>query len=158
MPAAAWLLGLRVRILLRAWMFLSCCFLCGSGLCDEPITRSEESYRMCVPNFLWYRSLKRKRAVPELVCSATEKSRLWTGRNVEERGRAVIYRYHGSSNSEILTKVKKGQFVIAGPIFEQFLLLTPPPPPLQKKIWKFKSQWAMRGRLSNINTQFLPHR
>ena len=51
--AAALLLGYRVRIPLRTWMFVSrvCCV--GSGLCDEPITRSEESYYVCVFNLMW---------------------------------------------------------------------------------------------------------
>ena len=45
--AAARLLGLWVRILPGAWMFVSCecCVLLGRGLCDGPITRPEESYR-----------------------------------------------------------------------------------------------------------------
>jgi len=44
---AARLLGLCVRM---AWMFVCCvcCVLSGRGLCDELITRPEESYR------LWY--------------------------------------------------------------------------------------------------------
>jgi len=47
--------------------------LCGSCLSDEPITRSEESYRPCVPNFVRCISLKRRRTGLEFVCSATEK-------------------------------------------------------------------------------------
>ena len=49
--AVARLLGLWVRIPPGAWMFVCCeCFvLSGRGLCDELITRPEESYRMwCV--------------------------------------------------------------------------------------------------------------
>jgi len=42
-PAAARLLGLRVRIPLGAWMFVSCecCLLSGRGLCDgaDPSSR-----------------------------------------------------------------------------------------------------------------------
>jgi len=37
------------------------CLLCcvgGSGLCDELIPRSEESYRVCVSDCAWYRTLK----------------------------------------------------------------------------------------------------
>ena len=45
--AAARLLRLWVRIQPRAWMFVcwECCVLSGRGLCDELITRPEESYR-----------------------------------------------------------------------------------------------------------------
>ena len=44
---AASLLGLRVRIPPRAWMYVSCeyCMLSGRGLCDRPIPRPEEIYR-----------------------------------------------------------------------------------------------------------------
>ena len=49
--AAARLLRLWVRIPPGAWMFVccECCVLSGRGLCYEPITRPEESYRLwCV--------------------------------------------------------------------------------------------------------------
>ena len=47
--AAARLLRSWVRILPRGWMFVECCVLSGTGLCDELITRPEESYRLwCV--------------------------------------------------------------------------------------------------------------
>ena len=49
--AAACLLGLRVRIPPEAWKFVccECCVLSGKGLCDELITRTEESFRVwCV--------------------------------------------------------------------------------------------------------------
>ena len=44
-PVACWYL--RFRIPLGAWMSVSCecCVLWGRGLCDDPITRPEESYR-----------------------------------------------------------------------------------------------------------------
>jgi hypothetical protein len=48
---AARLLKLWVRIPPRAWMCVccECCVLSGRGLCDEPIIRPEESYRLwCV--------------------------------------------------------------------------------------------------------------
>jgi len=48
-PESARLLGTRVRIPLRACMFVYCVLCCvGSSLCDELITRSEESYQACV--------------------------------------------------------------------------------------------------------------
>jgi len=49
--AAARLLGMRVRIPPGAWMSVccECCVLSGGGLCDGPITRPEEFYRLwCV--------------------------------------------------------------------------------------------------------------
>ena len=48
-PAAAHLLRSWVRIPTGAWIFVCCeCrVLSGRGLCDEPITRPEESYRLC---------------------------------------------------------------------------------------------------------------
>ena len=46
--AAASLLRSWVQIPPRAWMFVccECCVLLGTGLCDEQITRPEESFRM----------------------------------------------------------------------------------------------------------------
>jgi len=46
---AARLLRSSVRIPPGAWIFVSCecCVLSGRGLCDELITRPEESYRLC---------------------------------------------------------------------------------------------------------------
>ena len=46
--AADRLVGLRVRILPEAWMSVSCEFyvLSGRGLCDKPILRLKESYRL----------------------------------------------------------------------------------------------------------------
>jgi hypothetical protein len=48
-PAAAHLLRSWVRIPQGAWIFVCCeCHvLSGRGLCDELITRPEESYRLC---------------------------------------------------------------------------------------------------------------
>jgi hypothetical protein len=48
-PVAAPLLKSWVRILPGAWIFVCCeCrVLSGRGLCDELITRPEESYRLC---------------------------------------------------------------------------------------------------------------
>jgi len=49
--AAGWLLGSSARIPLRACICVCCvCCVCcvDSGLCDDLITRSEKSYRVCV--------------------------------------------------------------------------------------------------------------
>ena len=48
--AAARLLGLRVRFLLGAWLFVfcECCVFSGRGFCDGPIPRPKDSYRVCV--------------------------------------------------------------------------------------------------------------
>ena len=48
-PHAARLLRSWVRIPTGAWIFVCCGFhiLSGRGLCDELITRPEESYRLC---------------------------------------------------------------------------------------------------------------
>jgi hypothetical protein len=48
-PQAAHLLSYWVRIPPGAWIFVCCVcrMLSGRGLCDEMITRPEESYRLC---------------------------------------------------------------------------------------------------------------
>jgi len=75
MSAAARLLRSWVRISPGAWMFVSCeCYvLSGRGLCDELITRPEESYRLwCdVVCNLW--TSRMRRSWPALGRSATEK-------------------------------------------------------------------------------------
>jgi len=75
--AAARLLRLSVRIPPGAWMFVSCecCVLSGRGLCDELITRPEESYRLwcfvvCDLEASWMR-----RPWPALGRSATGKEK-----------------------------------------------------------------------------------
>jgi hypothetical protein len=64
-----------VRIPPGAWMFVccECCVLSGRGLCDKPITRPDESYRMwCV--VLCYLKISRMRKLwPALGRSATGK-------------------------------------------------------------------------------------
>ena len=51
------LLGSRVQIPLKAWMFVCCV---GSGLCNKLISRSEESYPVCVCVCVWYSNLNSK--------------------------------------------------------------------------------------------------
>jgi hypothetical protein len=46
-PQAAHLLRSWVRIPPGAWICCECPVLSGRGLCDELITRPEESYRLC---------------------------------------------------------------------------------------------------------------
>ena len=73
--AAARLLRMWVRIPPAAWMCVccECCVLSGRGLCDELITRPEESYR------LWYfvecdlETLRMRRPYPALGRSAKGK-------------------------------------------------------------------------------------
>ena len=75
--ATARLLRLWVRIEPGAWMFVccECCVLSGRGLCDELITRPEESYRLlcvvvCDLEDLWLR-----RPWPIGGCCAKRKER-----------------------------------------------------------------------------------
>jgi hypothetical protein len=79
--AAAHLLGLWVRMPPGKWLSLpcECCVLSGRGLRDEPITRSEESYRMCVCLImcdLETPTVRRPRG--ELGCRATGKENLFS--------------------------------------------------------------------------------
>jgi hypothetical protein len=59
--AAARLLGLWVRIPPRAWISVccGCCVLSGRGLCDELVTRPEESYRVWCVEKVWSWSLEK---------------------------------------------------------------------------------------------------
>jgi hypothetical protein len=62
--AAALLLRSWIRISPGAWMFVCCvcCVLSGRGLCDEPITRPEESYRKWYV-WVWFRNLVNEEAL-----------------------------------------------------------------------------------------------
>ena len=74
--ATARLLRLWVRIPPGAWMFVccECCVLSGRGLCDELITRPEESYRLwCVVVYDLETSSRMRSPWPALGCSATKK-------------------------------------------------------------------------------------
>jgi hypothetical protein len=55
-------------------MFISCVCCVGSGLCDELIPRSEESYRVCVCLIVCdLETSKIRRSRPELDCCAKKK-------------------------------------------------------------------------------------
>jgi len=66
------LLGSRVRIPLRSWTFDCFVHCVGIGLYDQPITHSEEFYRVCVSAYE-LRTLTVRRNRPHLGFCATEK-------------------------------------------------------------------------------------
>jgi hypothetical protein len=47
-----------------------CCVMSGRGLCDGPITRPEESYRMCVVSECDLETSKMRRPWPTRGCCA----------------------------------------------------------------------------------------
>jgi len=61
----------------RAWIFVccECCVLSGRGLCDELITRPEESYRLCWIVVCDLETWRMRRPWPALGRSDTEKKR-----------------------------------------------------------------------------------
>jgi len=73
--AAARLLRSWVRIPTEAWIFVccECCVLLGRGLCDELITRLEESYRLWCVVVCDLETSRMRRPWPALGRSATEK-------------------------------------------------------------------------------------
>jgi hypothetical protein len=74
--AAARLLRSKVWIPPGAWMFVCCvcCVLSGRGLCDELITRPEESYRLWVVVVCDLETSRMRRPWPPLGRSATKKN------------------------------------------------------------------------------------
>ena len=71
------LLGLRVRIPPEAWMSVccGCCVWSGRGLCDGPIARPEESYRLwCV--IVWSTNLENEAALVSVGQLRNRKSML----------------------------------------------------------------------------------
>ena len=73
---AARLLKSWVRIPPEAWMFVccECCLLSGRGLCNELITRPEESYRLWCVVVCDLETSRMRRPWPALGCSATKKN------------------------------------------------------------------------------------
>ena len=76
--AAAHLLRSWVRIPPGAWMFVccECCVLSGRGLCDELITRPDESYRLWCVVVCDLETSRMRRPWPALGRSATEEKSL----------------------------------------------------------------------------------
>ena len=77
--AAARLLRSWVRIPPGAWMFVccECCMLSGRGLCDELITRPEESYRLRCVVVCDLETSRMRRPWPALGRSAIGKKKLF---------------------------------------------------------------------------------
>jgi len=73
--AVARLLRSLIRIPPRAWIFVccECCVLSGRGLCEELITRPEESYRLCCVVVCDLETSRMRRPWPALGRSATIK-------------------------------------------------------------------------------------
>ena len=86
--AAARLLTLWVRIPPGAWMFVcgECCVLSGRGLCDELISRPEESYWLCSVVVCDLEASLRMRPWPALGCSAIRGG----GQNVDTGAVGII--------------------------------------------------------------------
>jgi len=77
--AAARLLGVWVLIPPGAWMSVcwECCVFSGRGLCDELITRPEESYRLwCV--WVWSRNLVNEEALAHWGLLCQKKKKIFT--------------------------------------------------------------------------------
>ena len=77
--AAARLLRTWVRIPPGAWMFVccECCVLSGRGLCDELITRPEESYRLWCVVVCAIETSRMRRPWRALGRSATRKEKVY---------------------------------------------------------------------------------
>ena len=77
--SAARLLSSWVPIPPEAWMFVccECCVLSGRGLCDELITRPEESYRLWRVVVCDLETSRLRRPWPALGRSATEKKNIY---------------------------------------------------------------------------------
>ena len=75
--AATRQLRLWVRVLPKAWMFVSCecCVLLGRGLCDELITHPGDSYRLWCIIACDLETSKMRRLWPTLSNSATKKKK-----------------------------------------------------------------------------------
>jgi len=100
--AAARLLRLWVQIPPGVWMFVccECCVLSGRGVCDELITRPEESYRLWCVLVCDLETSRMRRPCPAMGRSATAKKRLPLRRvyfNFESRSQSCEKRLFATS-------------------------------------------------------------
>ena len=104
--AAARLLRSWVRILPGAWMFVCCvcCVLSGRGLCDDLITRPEESCQLWWVVVCDLETSIMRRPWPALGCSATGKKKqlslktLYTKHLLWQRQRPELYSVEWQNN------------------------------------------------------------
>jgi len=89
--AAARLLKWWVRIPPRAWMSVcfECCVLSGRGLCDELITRPEESYRLWYAIERYVETSLMRRSWPIGGCCAENKMKFGVTEGLTENARTV---------------------------------------------------------------------
>jgi hypothetical protein len=94
--AAAHLLRSSVRIPPGAWMFVccECCVLSGRCLCDELITRPEESYRLWCVVVCDLETSRMRRPWPAMGRSATKKTFLRTKWSARIRPSVAFTEYH----------------------------------------------------------------
>jgi hypothetical protein len=98
MCAAVWLLGLRVRIPLEAWLSVSCecCVFSDRGLCVGLITRPEESYRVWCASECDREAWIMRRPWPTGGCCAIRKN--WVqipyAINLSDVNSEVLFRSH----------------------------------------------------------------
>jgi hypothetical protein len=100
--AAARLLGLRVRIPPKACLSVccECCVLSGRGLCDELITRPEESYRVCgvSKKCVIVKSRTMRRPRPPRGCRAIDQKKAYNVDIIRFGGVLTMF-YHMSKHS-----------------------------------------------------------
>ena len=90
-----------------------CCVLSGRGLCDELITRPEESYRLWCVVVCDLENLKNERGHdPRWVATPQRKGSTWLGSSLpEERSRAASRNVVFFLNLDDRQKLKKGDCV-----------------------------------------------
>jgi hypothetical protein len=105
--AAARLLRLWVRISPGAWIFVwyDCCVLSGRGLCDELITRREESYRLrcvvvCDLETSWMRRPWPTGRGGEAVAPKNKQIKYLTDKEFTSSFNPPFYYYHHSVRSK----------------------------------------------------------
>jgi len=122
---AARLLRSWVRIPLGAWMSVccECCVLSGRGLCDELISRPEESYRLWCVVVCDLETSRKRRPWPTLGRSATAKKK-----KTSSDLKIVVTVYDGSAVRQ--QGKERGMFsgLLRWPVCRACLETSPPPP------------------------------
>ena len=112
-----------------------CCVLSGRGLCDELITRPEESYRQWCVVECDLETSRIRRSWPTLGHSATGKKSYSLKKAVDRRNTQHTVLYHYTQSVRFMTENKQqlssgrdmirvGSFLVCGELFDVKPLLT----------------------------------
>ena len=123
MSAAARLLRSWVRIPPGAWIFFcfECCVLSGRGLCDELITRPQESYRLWCVVVCDLENLKNEEAMTRFGSQRHNKKKclFLLHRNLESQYNRKCLHYQIFLLTQLITSIRNNFFLRIHQVFQE---------------------------------------